>query len=362
MSALFSEQFYQIANNALTTGGIFVQWLHLYEMNTELLASVVKAFSPHFDDYHVYFLDDGDLVLIGKKHSGLSWPQSKIFDNPTMKMELDKLGIQSVNDMRLRYAGNKALLDPWFHSFTRAANNDFYPVLEYQAPRARFLGQSADALRSLLEFPAPILKTLGHFPPTFTDSLGSDYAFSLSENYRIARQIYALTRNLHQGRVPDYSSLDSRHALLCRNIHSIADHGHTSAYFQNWHLYLTPFSQAVLPFLEAWQANEIWDFIQQTPGFMYLNEDTKADIALYQAVGNLDYNKILSLTSGIQFGELAEMTKRDEYRHIIHFWAKLMTKKENHGTDKSDKLNNFHQHAAMMRFLKAHAFPKKTLP
>jgi len=359
MSALFSEQFYQIANSALTEEGMFVQWLHLYEMNNELLASVVKAFSPHFEDYHVYFLDDGDMVLIGKKQGKLSWPMSDIFSNPAMKMELDKLGIQSVADLRLRYTGDKALLDPYFHSFALAANNDFYPVLEYQAPKARFLDLSVDALQALLLFPAPILKTLGHFPPIPADSLGPDYAFSMSENYRLARQIYALTCDLQNGQPIDYSSLDTHDALLCRNIHSIADSGHSSAYIQSWHLYLDRFARVVMPFLDASQLNEIWNFIRQAPGYVHLSEDTKTDIALYQAAGNCDYSKILSLTPEIHFGENAAKTAHEKYRLIVNAWAKLMTGQGNPTIRPGDNPRDTQNPSAMMRFLKSYASSKQ---
>ncbi|MFP4472210.1 MAG: fused MFS/spermidine synthase, partial [Bacteroidales bacterium] len=66
-ASLFSAEFYRMVSNRLNEHGMFVQWLHTYEMNLPLISSVIRAFSPEFADYRLYYLDDGDLALIGRK-------------------------------------------------------------------------------------------------------------------------------------------------------------------------------------------------------------------------------------------------------------------------------------------------------
>ncbi len=51
VASLFSQEFYRLLNQHLTDDGLFVQWLQLYEVDNDLVISVLKAISENFSDF-----------------------------------------------------------------------------------------------------------------------------------------------------------------------------------------------------------------------------------------------------------------------------------------------------------------------
>jgi spermidine synthase len=51
VSTLFSEEFYGQMRRHLAADGVLVQWIHAYELDFNLLASIFKALGQHFPDY-----------------------------------------------------------------------------------------------------------------------------------------------------------------------------------------------------------------------------------------------------------------------------------------------------------------------
>src|SRR5439155_2338615 len=50
VASLVTTEFYRETKRYLAPGGLFVQWLHLYELNDRLFASMVGALSENFTD------------------------------------------------------------------------------------------------------------------------------------------------------------------------------------------------------------------------------------------------------------------------------------------------------------------------
>jgi len=353
MSGLFSDEFYQIIQSALTTDGMFVQWMHLYEMNMPLIASVIKAFSPHFADYHLYFLDDGDMVIIGKKGAKLKQVSSLIFDNLLLQGELSKLGIESKNDLALRYIGDKHLFDPFFFSYPKRANSDFYPILEYEAPKARFINQSANGLMELLTFTAPVLKSLHPTPFTISNKLSRDYAFSLSQKYRDAQTIYHIALEMQNKHEVTFSELDSYLALLVRNVFLINSPSRGEILADGWHEYLQPFAGVVMPFLPPARLDSLWNFIENAPGYEFLSKQIKAEIQLYHAAGNRDYTKILALTTSIQNHPPNFISPVESYKYTVALWAFIMTRQYDAAGQMLKNCSDDQVMPVMVRLLKA---------
>jgi spermidine synthase len=67
VAGLFSEEFYRLIKHHINDNGLFVQWVQLYEINVELVASVLKAVSANFADFAVYAPNDGDIMLKPEK-------------------------------------------------------------------------------------------------------------------------------------------------------------------------------------------------------------------------------------------------------------------------------------------------------
>lgn len=353
MSGLFTEQFYKNANAALTNEGLFVQWMHIYEMNMPLLVSVVKALSTHFNDYALYFLDDGDIVIIGKKNGSLDFPRKEVFKNDKLKTELMKLGIITENDLLLRFIGSKLELDPYFNSCTQPANSDFYPKLEYAAPRARFLNESIREFDDLLTSPVPVLTSFNRRPTFITGLLGPDYAFSFSEHYQNAEKIFAIFQEVELGNSVTYGALDLDLALLVRNVLSVnAGHFDRSS-VEDWLKYLRSFTEKTMPFLDAGQMKIIWNVIEKAPGYQYLNVKQKMEIRLYRAIGEGDYQNILNLTQNFRTNLPSISSEFDEIQLTALLWALLKTDEMGEAKIILDKYPILAHQSTTFKFLKS---------
>ncbi|UXI67695.1 spermine synthase [Tahibacter amnicola] len=158
---LFSTEFYRFVPRHLKKGGLFVQWIQLYEIDETLIATMVNALSDSFMDYVVYLSGTGDLVIAAAADHKLGPLGEASIDDPLLKERLENIAIWKKEDVVMRRIGTKATLDPLFKAINRTRNSDFYPVVSLQAPRARFLHASASYLHELPTADLPLLEVFG---------------------------------------------------------------------------------------------------------------------------------------------------------------------------------------------------------
>jgi spermidine synthase len=166
VAGLFSKEFYRRIKDHLNKDGLLVQWLHLYEIDMPLVASIFEALSSQFSDYEVYVTNNVDILIIARPVGAMPEPDQGVLHEKGLSNELSAMGISGPQDLLVHRVGNKRALDPLFGSYGVAANSDYYPLLDLYAARARFLGTSAIDLAnanshlSLL----PIMEMLGKYP------------------------------------------------------------------------------------------------------------------------------------------------------------------------------------------------------
>lgn len=64
-SALFSQDYYQLAKRRLREGGVFGQWLQLYRMDSSSIALILRTVSASFADVQVWASDPYNVILLG---------------------------------------------------------------------------------------------------------------------------------------------------------------------------------------------------------------------------------------------------------------------------------------------------------
>ncbi|MGP1665308.1 MAG: spermine synthase, partial [Rhodanobacter sp.] len=64
VGTLFSKEFYKFIPRHLNEDGLFLQWLQLYEIDDELVGSVLRALTPTFSDYSAWISNNTDLIII----------------------------------------------------------------------------------------------------------------------------------------------------------------------------------------------------------------------------------------------------------------------------------------------------------
>ncbi|MCL2830227.1 MAG: fused MFS/spermidine synthase [Betaproteobacteria bacterium] len=169
VASLFTEEFYRFVPRHLNSDGVFVQWLHTYEITPELVASVLNAMLPYFADVQAFQGSNGDWVLVASPQHPLppvteldipsGWPQE-------MRAEMARRGLRDRNDFIFAYLGNKTLLHAFARAYGKTApNSDFYPVLQLRAPKARFQKKQVGAFMEMKMAPWPILETASAWRP-----------------------------------------------------------------------------------------------------------------------------------------------------------------------------------------------------
>src|SRR5262249_16580330 len=79
VAGLFSAEFYRLISRHLNPGGLFIQWLQLYEFDLDLVVSVLKALQPAFADYALYAANPGDVLIVATRDGPVPEAQSEAF-------------------------------------------------------------------------------------------------------------------------------------------------------------------------------------------------------------------------------------------------------------------------------------------
>ena len=161
VASLFTTEFYHDAKRYLAPGGLFVQWLQLYQLNDRLMGSMLRALGENFSDYEVYVANSADIIVVavteGRVPPARPLPQKE----SAFMQELARLGIKRGEDVGARRAGTKREIAPLFEALDAPVNSDFRPIVQLEAPRARFESTFARGIFALANAPLPILEMTG---------------------------------------------------------------------------------------------------------------------------------------------------------------------------------------------------------
>ena len=160
VASLFSDEFYGRISRYLSADGCFVQWMQVYETNLGVVASVMKALAPHFGAYALYNTDDVDILIIATRGTTLPAPDERLLESPQLRAELARVGVQSIDDIRRRRIGDNLTIGPLLQTMTVPPNSDFFPYVDLNAPRLRYMRETAIGLPALTILPMPFLELL----------------------------------------------------------------------------------------------------------------------------------------------------------------------------------------------------------
>lgn len=143
VASVFTKEFYEICANRLNENGFMAQWFHKYEMNDEIVNMVIRTFASVFPHLEIWDPQEGDLILLGSKKAWESNPAKfqAIFQREQPRKDLAELQINTAVALWTKQAASQT---------TAAAipgdgpmQTDEFPVLEYAAPEAFFIGKGA---------------------------------------------------------------------------------------------------------------------------------------------------------------------------------------------------------------------------
>jgi hypothetical protein len=127
-------------------------------MTPQLLAMVLLGLQANFADYELWLPNGGDIIIVAAKSARVPRLDAAAFGNAALASDLARVQIRNMDDLRLHRMSGRGALAPYFALLAVEPNSDFFPVLDLDAPRARFIGASAGDLTLLYETGIPLFE------------------------------------------------------------------------------------------------------------------------------------------------------------------------------------------------------------
>ena len=286
VASLFSEEFYRLITRYLSDDGVFVQWIQLYEIDADLIISVLKAVDANFADYAVYATNDFDALIIARKKGRMPALDPEFLAQPAVSAALGRIRVSNVQDIEIRKLGDKGFLHRLLDASPIRANSDYYPVLDQNAARARFLKADAYAFHTLTSAMLPAYELLTGNAPSWktTDVTLSPY-LTKSEFAFTAMALRDYNLQGHFG--PRYGAVPSgveRQARTLRQSFSECLSGPD----QTRHTNLFNVSVEMVPYLRPQELNAVWTRLETGACRRARWAEDQHWIALFKAVGRRD--------------------------------------------------------------------------
>lgn len=183
VGSVFSREFYQTAASRLKPDGIVAQWFHIYEVNDDIVRLVLHTFNSVFPYIEIWDTGVGDIVILGSKQPWQTGPEvfQKGFAIDRVRTDLHMIDIQSPEALLARQLASQRT------AFAIAGNgpiqSDLFPILEYAAPQAFYIGSNSQMLdeydertRQQLLAPPEKRATLAALPVVNAQLIFSDFS------------------------------------------------------------------------------------------------------------------------------------------------------------------------------------------
>ena len=168
VSPLFTVEFFALVRSRLREGGLFCQWLHLYNLDGESLRSLVGGFTDVFPEAALFVLHDGDALLLGSRGDFPAAARDAIGGRIASLPEIAPYGLTDFVSLRRWLTAATPELSAWAAGAPR--HRDDHPILEFRAPFAVHAVTASGNRRALEALgtapgPGPSFGSFGPAPP-----------------------------------------------------------------------------------------------------------------------------------------------------------------------------------------------------
>lgn len=192
VASLFTSEFYGFLRQHLKPGGVVVQWVQGYELDDPLLATMVAALLENFEYVDAYSTNGSDLIFV-LSDTPVSAPSMRSFSSGDLAAELARVGLTGDGDFIVRRIGDRTMLDAYARLYNAPAHTDFLPLVSLNAPRARFVGSSAQGIDNLVRAGMPVLEvTAGRIPVSLAEGVTRANDQSGANDHLKARLVHEL--------------------------------------------------------------------------------------------------------------------------------------------------------------------------
>jgi len=136
-SGLYSADHYKVCRNRLNPGGVFCQWLPLYQLAPEDVAIVVRSFLEAFPDGSLWATEFDGLLIGATDNINIDTVQlNALLDKRRIFDDLDEIGLADPFAICGLLIAGPRQLDPWAAS--APLNTENHPIIEFNVPRSAY--------------------------------------------------------------------------------------------------------------------------------------------------------------------------------------------------------------------------------
>ena len=256
-ATLFSKEFYEFVPQQLNEGGIFVQWLQLYEITPELVNSVLSGMLDNFGDVNAYLANGGDMILVATPKGSVPPLSGQLFAQPQLRADLARIGVYDLRDLQDTFVMNHDALRHYLRLYPSKQNSDYFPILKLNAPSARFRQIFVDDFVAVTTAPWPMTRRFGG--PEARAQLRPASAQSLPLNIGIktkaAHELAGVLLGTGGGETKYASTIDVSQAEALRGMGSLCTLGKAPARTASM---IFSVAMETMPYLSAQDLAPLW--------------------------------------------------------------------------------------------------------
>ncbi len=339
VSGLFSKEFFGLIKSHLNADGILVQWFHKYESDQSIMISVLKALQIHFPNYAMYAAGSDLVIIAAVSHSTDLSLKKDVFQIPALAQNLNAMNFRSIEDFKAIQFATHKLFTPLLQCYDYPPNSDYYPFIDLNAVKYRFLKGDIGIIDTLRDYIIPFRKVLendtGFIAYKERDSLPPLYNF---EQFKNAKKLYK-----EFVRSESASTADRSEEFIALDYASMT---HEILSFDQIFLSTTKVLEKTIPYLSISEMRDIYRIIEKKVSPAVKTDDDRLWMNYFEALCNYDMpalqNKASVLLSGTDTIEnncvgrflmasmnLAAFVNKDT-SGVSEYWEKF---KENRMTD-----------------------------
>ena len=149
-ASLFTREFYRRVQDYMSPGGVFAQWIQLYELTDDAVSTVLAALHHTFADYRAFLVGDTDLLIVARAEGALPEPDWSVATYPPLVEDLSHIHPLAPVHLGATRVFGRAAVAPLLDTF-EPLNSDYFPHLDLAAERGRFFNSFAEGLYGLAE-------------------------------------------------------------------------------------------------------------------------------------------------------------------------------------------------------------------
>lgn len=134
ISSLYSREFYEAARDRLKEGGLFLQWLQGYEVDSEVVRTAYATLGSVFPAVESWQTLGGDLLLVASERPvvhDLERVRRRAAQEPYRSALADTWGVAGAEGFYAGYVADPALARALAESGSIPVNTDDHPVIEF---------------------------------------------------------------------------------------------------------------------------------------------------------------------------------------------------------------------------------------